>query len=90
MLTVRKRDQPVWLRWFGWTDFLKYAWSATMQNQFHATPELRGLDGSPVLEFFDVEPGPSLGANMAALAGFFAFFSVLAWAGLAFKRLQTR
>jgi hypothetical protein len=88
--TLRRRDQPVWLRWFGWTDFLMYAWNAMMINEFRGQPGLLGLDGSPVLEFYDVVPGPPLGCHMAMLALFAVLFSGLAWVGLAFKRLQTR
>jgi len=87
---LRRRDQPVWLRWFGWTNFLQYAWSALMQNEFRNDPALLGLDGSPVLEFYDVSSGAPLGCNMAMLVLFACFFSTLAWAGLAFKKLQQR
>jgi ATP-binding cassette subfamily G (WHITE) protein 2 len=88
--TLRRRDQPVWLRWFGWTDFLMYAWNAMMINEFRGQPGLLGLDGSPILEFYDVVPGPPLGCHMAMLALFGVLFSALAWVGLAFKRLQVR
>jgi len=88
--TLRRRDQPVWLRWFGWTNFLMYAWNALMLNNFSGEPGLLGLDGTPVLEFYDVVPGPPLGCHMAMLALFACLFSALAWAGLAFKRLQQR
>ena len=61
-----------------------------MQNQFRGEPDLLGLDGSPVLAFYDVASGAPLGCNMAMLVVFACFFSALAWAGLAFKRLQQR
>ena len=36
-LLLRPQDQPSYWRWFSYLDFLKYAWSAQMINQFEGS-----------------------------------------------------
>ena len=36
-LLLRNQDQPVYWRWFSNLDFLRFAWSAQMINQFEGS-----------------------------------------------------
>jgi ABC-type multidrug transport system permease subunit len=36
-LLMRNQDQPVYWRWFSYLNFLRYAWSAQMINQFEGS-----------------------------------------------------
>ena len=36
-LLLRNQDQPIYWRWFSNLDFLRFAWSAQMINQFEGS-----------------------------------------------------
>jgi len=87
-LLLRIQDQPNYWKWYGYLDFLKYAWSAQMINQFE-TSNTRVLEGQTVLEFYGLEK-QNKWAQLGYESLFFAGFTFLAWAALAFVRHQKR
>lgn len=54
-LLLRNQDQPIYWRWFSNLDFLRFAWSAQMINQFEGSKAM-ALDFQSVRHFF--APGP--------------------------------
>ena len=50
---------PVGWRWFSYTTFLRYAWSAAMVNQFHgeANGNVPDFGGQTVLQFYGLDNG---------------------------------
>ena len=48
-LLLRNQDQPVYWRWFSNLDFLRFAWSAQMINQFEGSKAM-------ALDFQSVRP----------------------------------
>ncbi|CAK0754674.1 hypothetical protein CVIRNUC_002316 [Coccomyxa viridis] len=87
-LLLRNQDQPVYWRWFSNLDFLRFAWSAQMINQFEGSKAM-ALDFQSVLKFYNLE-GQSKWLNLLYETCFLFLFLVLAWAGLAFKRHISR
>ncbi|CAK0783380.1 hypothetical protein CVIRNUC_006579 [Coccomyxa viridis] len=87
-LLLRIQDQPNYWKWYGYLDFLKYAWSSQMINQFE-TSHTRVLEGQTVLEFYGLEK-QNKWAQLGYESLFFAGFTFLAWAALAFVRHQKR
>ncbi|KAK9904696.1 hypothetical protein WJX75_000743 [Coccomyxa subellipsoidea] len=87
-LLLRIQDQPAYWKWYGYIDFLKYAWSAQMINQFE-TSHTRVLEGLTVLEFYGLEK-QNKWAQLGYESLFFIGFTILAWAALAFVSHQKR
>ncbi len=54
-LLLRNQDQPVYWRWFSNLDFLRFAWSAQMINQFEGSKAM-ALDFQSVRPFTVTPP----------------------------------
>ena len=78
---------PPWWAWYSRIDFLRYAWTAVMLNQFRVNPLWIG--GKTVLGHFDIADA-SMWGSCSMLLVFFAVFTAGAWATLSFKRYQLR
>ena len=53
-LLLRNQDQPVYWRWFSNLDFLRFAWSAQMINQFEGSKAM-ALDFQSVRLSFPIQ-----------------------------------
>lgn len=89
---------PSGWKWYTWTNFVRYAWSAHMINNFgsqcehNADSTLLSTPGCPI-EYFGLKngsAGTSVEANYLVLVGFWAFWVIIAWAILANVRHGTR
>ena len=84
-------------RWYAKIDFLRYAWSALMINQFEGAKEdspNSGSDveiaGSPILVHFGQDVFSGKWEALGYEAVFFVAFFFMAWAALQFSKLNNR
>jgi ATP-binding cassette subfamily G (WHITE) protein 2 len=79
---LRWDDIPVWWKWYGYIDFLRYSWGSLMVNQFSGTNPvfLEGPPPTTILEYYSLGGVNKWGWFGIELAFFFAFlfFSYLA------------
>jgi len=86
---------PSGWKWYTWTCFMRYAWSAHMVNHFGEECEdatFKATPGCPI-EYFGIKNGSagvSVAKNYGAMMGFWALFLLLAWAVLANVRHMRR
>jgi ABC-type multidrug transport system ATPase subunit len=89
---------PSGWRWYTWTVFVRYAWSAHMVNNFGEQCEVDASNpvyitpGCPI-EYWGIDTGSAgteVWKNFFALLGFWAFFVGLAWFTMANVRHTTR
>mmetsp|Transcript_26529 Transcript_26529/g.61927 ORF Transcript_26529/g.61927 Transcript_26529/m.61927 type:complete len:626 (+) Transcript_26529:107-1984(+) len=92
-------DLPVGWKWYTWTNFVRYAWSAHMVNNFGdecevlsqsnvSLDEVNRFLNSPScpIEYYGFENGSAgteVAPNFLALVGFWAFWVMVAWAVMA-------
>lgn len=98
------RTMPSYWKWFSYLDFIRYAWSALMINQFEAYDPPNFLGNSTVLEHYGLKnyrdhssahygwytPTVNKWANLGFLYLFFAGFFCLAWYVLKTKTYNVR
>ncbi|KAK9823062.1 hypothetical protein WJX81_005585 [Elliptochloris bilobata] len=87
-LLLRIQDQPNYWKWYGYLDFLRYAWGAQMCNQFEGQTTVV-LDQQTALQFYGLSE-ENKWAQLGYEATFFALFFFLAWLALAYKKVQNR
>lgn len=73
---IRTSSMPRYWFWYQYLDFIHYAWSAQMSNQFEGHADVI-LNGQPVLEFYDITD--SKWANLGFESCFFVGFFCFAW-----------
>lgn len=82
---------PVYAGWFSWTSFIRYSWSALMNNQFQNTTSghYEGFIGGPfgnetqnVFEFYGLQ-GPVMGSTGVCIALLIAILLVFVTCGIA-------
>ena len=79
---LRWADIPVWWKWYGYIDFLRYSWGSLMVNQFGADDPVFILEPEPttILQYYNLA-GVNKWGWFGIELGFFAaflFFSYLA------------
>eukprot|EP01024_Parvocaulis_polyphysoides_P058991 TRINITY_DN6370_c0_g1_i6.p1 TRINITY_DN6370_c0_g1~~TRINITY_DN6370_c0_g1_i6.p1 ORF type:complete len:630 (+),score=106.23 TRINITY_DN6370_c0_g1_i6:31-1920(+) len=92
------RDIPDYWIWWSYLDFLRYANSALMANQFKDNDPIfinRTIEGTGEVELYTVteyydSKDLSIGVNLAIESCFFVFFGVCAWLTLTYKRYALR
>jgi ABC-type multidrug transport system ATPase subunit len=81
---------PLGWRWFSYTTFLRYAWSAMMVNQFHdeANGAVAAFGGQDVLTFYGLHDGiaADIGISCGILIAIMLVFAILG--GLALSRFK--
>ncbi|KAG2493535.1 hypothetical protein HYH03_008349 [Edaphochlamys debaryana] len=79
---------PAWWEWYSYIDFLRYAWSALMVNQFEGE---RNIDmmGTTVLDYYSLTHANKW-AYMGYLCIFFLVFFLLALVTMQFKQYTRR
>ena len=92
---LRWEKIPVWWKWYGYIDFLRYAWGAVMKNQFNGDRNIQFLYDSTtntnytVLEYYGLD-----GINMWGWLGieccFFVVFFAFAYMALKYLNFQKR
>jgi ABC-2 type transporter len=97
-LLFRFDDMPGYWQWYAYLDFLRYAWSSLMINQFRGVtttnnaavgPEPIRFNGFPILEYYSIDQFTAWQLLGYEALFFFGFFG-LAWAALQFSRLAQR
>eukprot|EP01025_Chloroclados_australasicus_P023816 TRINITY_DN2402_c0_g1_i2.p1 TRINITY_DN2402_c0_g1~~TRINITY_DN2402_c0_g1_i2.p1 ORF type:complete len:652 (-),score=93.43 TRINITY_DN2402_c0_g1_i2:504-2429(-) len=92
------RDIPDYWIWWSYLDFLRYAQSALMINQFEdndpifINTTIAGTNQTrswTVTEYYDVKE-LSIGTNLGIEACFFVFFGLCAWLTLTYKKFSSR
>lgn len=91
-------EMPSGWKWYTWTNFVRYAWSAHMVNNFGEEcelPDSNPLRQSPAcpIEYFGIakgSAGTTVAGNYFALCGFWAFWVCMAWAIMANVRHSSR
>jgi len=92
---IRSDDIPTGWKWYKVVNFLSYAWSGHMLNQFGpytgepTANDPAFLDGQTMLEYWG-QAGKSTSNQVAYIFCFCAFFFTCAWAALKYKRFQRR
>lgn len=84
---IRFKDIPNYWRWYSYLNFLRYAWSTLMINQFEGTSAT--INQQQVLKYYGIY-GQNRWATLAQEFTFFCGFFVLAWLALQFKTHQKR
>lgn len=85
---IRIEDIPLYWRWLTYANLLRYSWEGLMINQFDAHRDAE-LGGTPILTYFHLETIDKW-QQLGIIAAFFAGWSVVAWAALAFVKHQQR
>lgn len=89
---------PSGWRWYTWTCFVRYAWSAHMVNNFGSECDVPAgsaiidTPGCPI-EYWGIDvgsAGTSVGANFLAMLGFWVFWVCTAWCVMANVRHTKR
>jgi len=83
-------DIPPWWRWYSYICHSRYAWGATMINQFQGANNIMYLGNQTVLEFYQLDGVKSKWTYVGFTALFFVFFFCATWAILSFKRYTIR
>lgn len=80
---------PVWWRWMGVIDYLRYSWGALMANQFAGERNIVAFGGEPILDYYDLN-----GVNCWHWLGweviFLCAFLGMTWVALAMVQHQRR
>uniref|UniRef100_A0A7S3VU76 ABC transporter domain-containing protein n=1 Tax=Dunaliella tertiolecta TaxID=3047 RepID=A0A7S3VU76_DUNTE len=79
---------PPWWKWYSYLNFLRYAWSALMRNQFDAMGDPPFLD-TTVTDYYNIG-GIDPDAHVGFLAIFFGVFFLLAWTTMSFRKYADR
>ncbi|KAF5832767.1 P-loop containing nucleoside triphosphate hydrolase protein [Dunaliella salina] len=79
---------PPWWKWYSYLNFLRYAWSALMRNQFDAMGDPHFLD-TTISDYYNIG-GIDPDAHVGFLALFFPVFFMLAWTTMSFKKYADR
>lgn len=91
-LLMRWSDIPKWWQWYGYIDFLRYAWGALMINQFGGASNVNIVVSPqtiPILEFYSLS-GVSMWAWLGIQACFFVVFAILAYLAISYVRYIKR
>jgi ATP-binding cassette, subfamily G (WHITE), member 2 len=90
-------DMPSYWQWYSYINFLRYAWSALMINQFEGEKEefpVKGgpiqIAGQPILSYYGQDDFKSEWEAIGYECLFFIAFFFLSWAALQFSRLNKR
>ncbi|KAJ9516890.1 hypothetical protein QJQ45_027319 [Haematococcus lacustris] len=86
---IRLDDLPPWWKWYSYINFARYAWGATMINQFEHN-DVMYIGGMTVLEYFGFDGVRSKWTNVGFVALFFIFFFCSTWATLQWKNYANR
>uniref|UniRef100_A0A7S3VTN2 ABC transporter domain-containing protein n=1 Tax=Dunaliella tertiolecta TaxID=3047 RepID=A0A7S3VTN2_DUNTE len=79
---------PPWWKWYSYLNFLRYAWSALMRNQFDAMGNPEFLD-TTILDYYNIE-GINPDAHVGFLAIFFLVFFLMAWTTMSVRKYADR
>lgn len=82
------RIPPGWT-WYSYIDFLRYAWSALMIDQFEALGDPLFNSNETVTQYYNL-PNTSAWTQYGVLWAFFAVLFTCAWLALKFIRHQNR
>ncbi|KAJ8611882.1 hypothetical protein CTAYLR_005809 [Chrysophaeum taylorii] len=69
-------DIPLGWRWYVWANWFYYGWVAAMKNNFDNDHPFS--DANSVLDYYDVNRGPSILVALLVLVGFIVLFSAMA------------
>lgn len=88
-MLLRWDQMPKYWQWYGYIDFLRYAWGSLMANQFAGSRNVPFLGAPGILEYYSLG-GISAWGWMGIIFGFFAFFFVAAFLALTFVKHTKR
>lgn len=85
---LRWEDIPKWWQWYGYIDFLRYAWGSLMVNQFKGNDVTfveTGVENITILEYYSLG-GVSKWAWYGIELGFFVAFFLFSYLALKFVK----